>query len=763
MDKREAEFLTKLLATYKVESLEHLKNLSDGLLALEAHPTENKQKELLEVVFREAHSLKGASRAVNFQKVEKLCQEMENVLSAWKKGLLIPSPALFDTLYAVLDWLNLRIPQSDQTEAVQDLEQLNLLLQKLELLEPNPTTLSQANSTRVQEQSTHEPPASPQKSDESNLEKIDHTIRVSSHKLDHLLQQVEEMLVVKLTSAQRFNHFKEIALLMGQWDKEWNKAQINLRLVCSMPESSFPSSVLNSLHQLQDFLNWQQHFIKNFKETTYRYTRAAAQDHRIVTGLVDTLLDDTKKVLMQPFSTLLDVFPRMVRDISHSLGKKIHLQMSGGEIEIDRRILEELKDPLIHLIRNSIDHGIELPDERLLLHKPPDGTISMAASQISGNSVEISVSDDGKGINAEKVKQTAIKQNILTDKDAQRMSEEEILKLIFQSGISTSSSVTELSGRGLGMGIVSEKVEKLGGQVFIETKKDSGTTFRLVLPLTLATFRGIHITAAEQDFIIPTQNVKRILRLQTAQIKSVEGKETILYEGHTLAYIPLAQILQLPSMPNNTGIFPVMIIKAAETTLAVGVDQILNEQEVLIKGLGKQLARVRNIAAATVLESGHVIPILDPFDLVKTVVKGSRASILNVTKQQAESVEDLPKRKVILIAEDSVTARILLQNILESAGYEVKLAVDGVEAFTQLQTEKIDILLSDIEMPRMTGLELTAKVRATEKLKDLPVILCTSRGSKEDREQGIEVGANAYIDKNHFVHSSLLDTIQKLL
>lgn len=760
MDKREAEFLAKLLATYKVECTEHLKNLSDDLLALEAQPTENKQKELLEVVFREAHSLKGSSRAVNFQTVEKLCQKMENVLSAWKKGHLTPSSQLFDTLYAALDWLSACIQESDQTETIKNPEQFNLLLQNLEELEQNPTDLSQTAPSPTAEKPLPEPePSSTPKAKEES----DPTIRVSSNKLDHLLQQVEEMLVVKLTSAQRFNHFKEVSLLMGQWDKEWNKAQTNLRLICSLPESSFPSSAQTSLHQLQDFLNWQQHFIKNFKETTYKYTKAAAQDYRIVSSLVDTLLEDTKKVLMQPFATLLHVFPRMVRDISHSLGKEIHLQMSGEDIEIDRRILEELKDPLIHLIRNSIDHGIEMPDERVLHHKPAAGTISMSASQISGNSVEITVSDDGEGIDAQKVKQTALKQGLLTEKDAERMNEQQLLMLIFQSGISTSPIVTELSGRGIGLGIVSEKVEKLGGQIFIETKKDQGTTFRLVLPLTLATFHGIHITVAEQDFIIPTHNVKRILRLRAEQIKTVEGKETILYEGRTLSYVPLAQILQLPSTSNPKGLFSIMIIKAAETIFAVGVDQILNEQEVLIKGLGKQLTRVRNIAAATVLESGRVIPILDPFDLVKTAIKGAYSPTLNMNIQAKEAATEDVQQKVILIAEDSVTARILLQNILESAGYQVKLAVDGVEAFTLLKTEKIDLLLSDVEMPRMTGFELTAKVRETENLKNLPIILCTSRGSKEDREHGIEVGANAYIDKNHFIHSSLLDIIQNLL
>ncbi len=762
MDKREADFSAKLIATYKVESEEHLKNLSDGLLALESNPPENKQKELIEKIFREAHSLKGASRAVNFHFTEQLCQVMENVLSAWKRGQLSPFPQLFDTFYVAIDWIGKFIRQTDAIEKLDAPRQFQALLEQLKQIEQNPSSSDLAqqkpSSTLTEFSETQEAPG----------HEKDQTIRVSISKLDRLLQQAEEMLVLKLTAAQHLYESKEIIELAHQWDKEWNKMQMTLHLLSSpaQPTTSLSSS---ATQQLQDFLNWQPHFLKNFKAKLESLIRTAAQDDRVITGLVDNLLDDTKSVLMQPFSTLLEVFPRMVRDISHSLGKDIHLHMNGGETEVDRRILEELKDPLIHLIRNSIDHGIESPEERVAQHKPAFGLITLTASQVSGNSVEVSVSDDGRGIDVEKVKQSAIKQGALTDKDAQQLSVEQALLLIFQSGLSTSQLVTELSGRGLGMGIVSEKVEKLGGRIFIETKLKIGTTFRLVLPLTLATFRGIHVRTANQEFIIPTQSVKRVVRLFSPEVKTLEGQETIIYEGRVLSYLLLEDLLQLslpPSSPkkkeaNNPHL--ILIVKAADTLLAIGVDQILSEQEVLVKGLGKQLARVQNVSASTILESGRVIPILDPFDLIKTATKRGSLHTQHLTQPPlVESTAPLI-RKTILIAEDSMTARILLQNILESAGYEVKTAQDGLEAFTLLKTEKVDLLLTDVEMPHMTGFELTAKIRENDKLKELPIVLCTTRGSKEDRELGIEVGANAYINKNRFIQSNLLDIIQRLL
>ena len=321
--------------------------------------------------------------------------------------------------------------------------------------------------------------------------------------------------------------------------------------------------------------------------------------------------------------------------------------------------------------------------------------------------------------------------------------------------------MTEFSGRGLGLGIVNEKVEKLSGQIFIETKTHVGTCFKIILPLTLATFRGIYVKASNRDFIIPTQHVKKVLRIRREEIKMPENKQTFTFDEKTLPFISLQDLLSLPKVeensPDRDRVF-VLIIKDAKTVIALGVDHVLNEKEILVKSLGKQLTHVRNIASASITETGKIIPILDPFDLIKSAIQASDRNI-----ESPVSETEKKKKNSILIAEDSVTARILLKNILESAGYLVKTANDGIEALSLLLEEKFDLLLSDIEMPRMDGLTLTEKVRSNKELADLPVILCTSRESKEDRERGIEVGADAYIGKGTFSHANLLDIIQKLL
>lgn len=453
MDDKEKEFLTKLLSTYKVESEEHLKNLTDGLLALEKHPPKEEEKPFLDSIFREAHSLKGASRAVGFHQIEKLCQLMESVLEEWRKGNMAPSPSLYDTLYTVVDWLGLQIRQSSYPEKLSDPQQFNLLLQKLVQLQHSSPPIAP---------SREEPSPPPKKKEEQVLlteggslkmepfKDKEATIRVLSSKLDRLLRHTEEMLIAKLIIREQKNEWREVEQWLGDWEKEWQNNPF--------------SPLLKQDSSLEDFIRRQQEFIQTFRETIRKYSQAAAQEQRVLTNLVDNLLEETKKVLMQPFGTLLEGFPRMVRDLSHSLGKTIQFRLMGEEIEMDRRILERLKDPLMHLIRNSVDHGIESPNERLLHKKSVEGLLTVTASQISGNSVEILVSDDGGGIDEEEVKRVAIQKGLLNENEAQQLSKEQLLIFLLQSGFSTRSEVTELSGRGLGLGIVNEKIEKMGGK-----------------------------------------------------------------------------------------------------------------------------------------------------------------------------------------------------------------------------------------------------------------------------------------------------------
>ncbi|MGH8863600.1 MAG: hybrid sensor histidine kinase/response regulator, partial [Burkholderiales bacterium] len=513
------------------------------------------------------------------------------------------------------------------------------------------------------------------------------------------------------------------------------------------------------LRKLLEFMALEAAALKSFEARLTALAKSAEHDQRSLGTMVDGLLEDMKKVLMLPISSALEMFPKMVRDLSRDKGKDVKLVVAGGEIEIDRRILEEVRDPLVHLIRNCIDHGVETPEVRQGANKPPQGTVTLAMTQRNGNKIEILVSDDGAGIDLSKVREAARKLGLVAPEDANRPA---LLPLVFQSGVSTAPIITDLSGRGLGLAIVREKVEKLGGIVSVETDPGRGTSFHIVLPLTLATFRGVHVRVNDQQFVLPSTHVEQGVRLKREVIKTVENRETIPWKGEAVALVRLADVLELPRMRAEgaaNDIVQAIILGSASQRIAFGVDEILSEQEVLVKPLGKQLSRVRNIAGATVLGTGKAVPILNVADLLRSAVKIAAAPMAIRGDKQEVVVET----KSILVVEDSITSRALLQSILESAGYKVVTAVDGIDGLTRLKTEHLDLVVSDVEMPRMNGFDLTVKIRADKALAQLPVILVTALESREHRELGVDAGANAYIVKSSFDQSDLLETVRRLV
>lgn len=777
---KEEEFFAKLLATFRIEADEHLKSLSDGLIALEGDLPQDQRQQTIEHIFREAHSLKGAARAVNQYAVEKICQALENVLSIWKQNQLKPSPEFFDVLSTALDDIGSAIASPP------DQETLSKIIQKLEGIKAKQTTISST--------SPPEPPISSEKKEEKQKQKSekkefspaapkielevtetktsevketfkDKSIRVSLQKMNQIFQEVEEMLMVKLIAQQQVSHLKQLQEKQRAQEKEATRLIPEMQILRHILQSEKTNLYgREAAKKMFAFLDHQQEEIKFHREDLNKLIKAAEQNTRFVEALIDTLLEDMKKVLMQPLNTLFETMPRMIRSIAHELGKEIHVEFQGGDIEVDRRILEEIKDPLTHLIRNAIDHGIESPQEREQAQKTSYGTIKIIAAESHGNHVALSIIDDGRGIDSAKLKKVAVQQGLVSQKEVTEFTEEEAIKLAFHSGISTSPTVTELSGRGLGLGIVSEKVDRLGGQVIVESQLKQGTKFTLLLPLTRATFRGIHITVAGQDFIMPTHNVKRVLRVKQEEIQTVANHETILVDHRSIPYIHLADVLGLTRQSQKDSSFThlqfVILISAAEKTLAFGADDVHREQEVLVKGLGKQCVRVKNIMAATVMEWGNVIPILNPIDLIRSSIKGKMGRATELPEPEKETF--LSKKRILLV-EDSITTRLLLKNILETADYEVKAAVDGVEALEVLRSQPVDLLLTDVEMPRMDGFTLIERVKEMEALKDLPIIICTSRASPEDREKGIELGANAYLDKSRFTQQELINILKKLL
>lgn len=776
MTDKDDEFSKRLLVTFAVEAQEHLQGICSGLLRLEKDKdTEEVRVELVETVFREAHSLKGAARAVNLIQVESLCQALESVFAALKRGELSLSVGFFDLLQEVLDYLGVVLlnPGAERTHKDKLLQRE--LISRLEGV---------VKSETVQEKTFHSssslaPPPAPSipalpEVLEAEVTKVSpllpETIRVATHRLISVLLQTEELLGAKLSSAERLLHMRSTSATMGSWQKEWSKI-VPVVLECRNSGNSVDPlrhahgtvEKRSALAKLLDFLDWNSDFIKTVETRFNAQLKTTEKDDRVLGGMVTNLLDDMKKVLMIPFSSLLEILPKIARDLSRESGKQIDVIISGEEIEIDRRILEEMKDPLVHLVRNCIDHGIESPDERVAKGKPPLGTITVTVAP-RDNMVELTVMDDGRGVSLALVRSAVLKLGTLPEERVTGLSHQELLAQLFQSGVTTSPIITEISGRGLGLAIVRGKVGKIGGTVNVSSMPDSGTTFRILLPLTVATFRGVLVRVGERQFVLPAMYVERVLRVFPGEIRNVENRRTLCIAGVPVSLACLAAVLELPAPHADKDVsaqLQIVVLNSSEMRIAFQVGEVLGECEVLHKGLGPQLSRVRNVAGATLLGNGQVAPILNVTDLLASAIKMS--AFTTQQGEPADYVSAAAQIRSILVAEDSITTRTLLKNILESAGYRVSTAVDGMDALTKLRSDRFDIVVSDVEMPRMNGFDLTTSIRVDKNLKDIPVILVTALASREDRERGIDVGADAYIVKGSFDQSNLLEVLQKLI
>jgi two-component system, chemotaxis family, sensor kinase CheA len=727
------EFLQILRATFKVEAAEHLQALGTGLLELEKTSVPAAQLLIIETVFRAAHSLKGAARAINFTEIESLCQSLEELFAAWKRRESLPSPSTLDGAHRILDAMTQALAVTAAADRGAQ--------------EPQPSA-SAADLQRVPR--AQERPSFPASIAETE------TVRIAVSTLDERLLEAEEMLASKAAGDQRVIELGALAGQFAQWRKEWARIQPRTRSLRQAPGPGFAGAEPDL--GLADFLDWNQDYLRALEEKVAALRRTAEQDRLLVGKLVDDLLTNSKKLLMLPLATLSPLLSKLVRDLTRDQGKEADLTIRGEEITIDKRILEELKDPLVHLLRNCIDHGIESPDERRRAGKPARATITVAVAPVDGNQVEISVSDDGAGIDVEALRVAAARRGVAALDPAAQHGESAVLALVFETGVSTSPMITQLSGRGLGLAIVREKAEKLGGRVGIESRLGAGTTIRMTVPLTLATFRGVLIECAQRLFIVPTVQLERVVRFKAQEVQTVEGRRTLALNGRAVALVDLAEVLQLPSVLRATdrpAATPALILGAGEHCVAFAVDALLDEREVLVKRFAKPLSRVRNIAGATVLGSGELAPILNVADLLK-----SARSAGGVRRETVAPAAALAKR--ILIVEDSITSRMLLKGILESAGYDVKTAVDGIDAFTALRAEHFDGVVSDVEMPRMDGFNLTSRIRADRVLAQLPVVLVTALESREDRERGIDVGANAYLVKSSLDQSNLLEALRRL-
>ena len=760
MKPKDEEFRRKLLGTFAAEAKDHLQTLASRLIDLEKVEKAERSAELVEAAFREAHSLKGAARAVDATEIESICQTMESTFAALKKGECGPSRPLLDSLHDALNVLEgLLASLGKESPAAEK----GIVEQVIRRLEEGARTQAGVRPGRA---SAPESPSPPQPANEPEGPASAETVRITAGKLDQLLLKAEELLSAKLTANYRAADVRELLVKMGGRQKQWTKIQPDLRLlqhfVTKNGSGNGQSPRMAEIRNVLEFLEQERSFHATMDTTLAGLAKSADQDARVLARMVDGLLEESKKLRMLPFTSLLEGFPRFLRNLSREKNKEVDLIVHGGEIEIDRRILEEMKDPLIHLLRNCIDHGIESPDERSRKNKPRRGAITLTVTARENNRMEIVVADDGSGIDSAKLLAVAHKRGIAPGQAGKEVSAGELLSLIFESGVSTSPIITDISGRGLGLTIARERVEKLGGTIAVETESGQGTAFRILLPLSVATFRGLLVRVGDRQFVLPLADVERIVRVSRREIQTVENRETIQLNGHSVGIAHLGDLLELPhsqGAADSAEMASIAVANSGGKRIGLLVDEVIAEQEVLVKGLGPQLLRVRNISSAAVLATGKVTPVLNVSDLMKSAVRAGG----KMTPPAPAQPRPAQKRKTILVVEDSITARTLLKNILEAADYAVQTAIDGVDAFTILKTASFDLVVSDVDMPRLNGLDLTAKIRADKKFGELPVILVTALESREDRERGIDVGANAYIVKSSFEQGNLLEVVRQLI
>ncbi len=723
MAKSQEDFLRELLADFKVEAAEHQQVITECMLLLEKQPAKEEYQKIVETTFREFHSLKGAARAVNQSDVEQLCQVMEGAFHQLKDETIGLSPPLFELLFSGAEVLNSMLsgtkhanspgPGGNLGQLYKAIEnQVKLGAEHDKAISVDPAFVSQTpDDADIVPVIAEVIPAVPPELSPKDLRPAKETVRIATSKLHSILRQSEEFISARV-----------------------------------------------SLSYFLDEINRLNHpDLQVLQRDLGKFNHSFSQ-------LVDQLIHDVKSTLLFPFSSLTDIVPKMVRDLGKEFGKEIELSITGAETEIDRRILEEMKDPLIHLIRNCIDHGIEKPEERQRNGKSHVGSLSISISHESGRKVDLVLRDDGAGINRERLRESALKNSVVSAHDLNQMNDLELLMLIFRSGLSTSPIITDLSGRGLGMAIVAEKVERLGGTISVESEPGRGTSFVISLPLTLSTFKGIIVRVFNQFFVVPTLAVEKVFRIKSGDIKYAESKPYLSVKGENISLVKLADTLGMTEQRQKQRLeanLPVLIVTVAHRKIAFLVDEILNEHEGVVKDFGPQMVHVRSLAGATVLGNGQVIPIIHVPELLDAALNVVRSS--GTYDQTGDAGESPAQQMKILVADDSITSRMLIRNIIETAGYQVKTAVDGLEAFHHMQSEHFDLVVSDIDMPGLNGFELTSKIRKDTRFGSVPVVLITALSSDRDRQRGLEAGANAYMVKSNFEESNLVETIQRLI
>ncbi|WP_110520284.1 hybrid sensor histidine kinase/response regulator [Herpetosiphon llansteffanensis] len=761
--------LSAFFGQFREETEENVRALTTGLLALESNPGD---REAIDTIFRAAHTIKGSARMLGQIDMGRLAHSMESLLSALRSGMLAMNASINDVLLAsadVLLALNANVNEPPPTDPNVDIlvEQLNALAAGESLPsappakkpapivepvaepapEPEPVVLEQP---KPEPAPVAAPPAPKKAKPASEVVKpintTRSTVRVPIARLDRLLNTAGELVVTRQLHLEHVADLEALDKLLTK--SERLSQQLSERLTGQRVTFQQRREASELASQLQNLAQATRNQLRLLSERWSSHSAASE-------ALVDELEAEVMATRLQPVAGLFAPIPRAVRELARSLGKEVNLITEGETTEADRKVIELMADPLLHLVRNALDHGIETPDDRIKTNKPAEATLRLQARSLGGT-IEIIISDDGRGIDPAVIRSTAIKRGIIDAESAARLRDEEALELIWQPGFSTSAIITDVSGRGVGMDVVRAAVSEVGGRVDVHSVRGQGTTFTLILPITLLTTRVLLFDVAGTTYALPSTACLGGRRVSGSQIQMVEGRPSVRVDERSVSIVALAPLLeQRGPLPQPSDISNLVVLGPANRPLALLVDKLVDEREVVVKSLGALLNEQRLCTGAIALPDGRLVLVLNPLAIAARAREwGKPVALPAPSKRQPAK---------LLVAEDSFTTRELLRSMLQSAGYIVETAINGQDALDKLNLNSYDLLVSDVEMPLLTGFELTRRVRAHERLRQLPIIIITSLARDSDRREGLLAGAQAYIVKSQFDQSNLLETIHQLL
>lgn len=752
-----------LLELFGLEAEAQTQVLSAGLLALERDPT---QADQLESCMRAAHSLKGAARIVGVDAGVSVAHVMEDCLVSAQEGRLYLRPEHIDALLQGTDLL-MRIATPNHAPTPADIEGYVALMARLldplaafaplgtpavppmaepqrpvaEPLEPVVPEVEPVSATPT------EPVPAPRKS-KRTTENGERVLRVTAERLNSLLDLSSKSLVETLRLKPHLATMQRVKRIQNNGLRALDNLNVHLK------DQDLTLEAREALEDARRLLAESQQLLVEKNAELDEFAWQASQRAQV---LYDTAL----ACRMRPFADVLSGQARMVRDLGRSLGKQVRLEIEGEKTQVDRDVLEKLEAPLTHLLRNAVDHGIETPEQRRLAGKPEEGLIRLRASHQAGLLV-LELSDDGHGVDLEKVRRSVIERQLSPADTAAQLSEEELLTFLFLPGFSLRDKVTEVSGRGVGLDAVQHMVRQLRGAVVLEQTAGEGSRFHLEVPLTLSVVRSLVVEVGDEAYAFPLAHIERMCDLEPSDIVQVEGRQHFWHEGRHVGLVAASQLLQRPASQHSQQTLKVVVIRERDAVYGVAVERFIGERTLVVLPLDERLGKVQDISAGALLDDGSVVLIVDVEDMLRSVDKLLNTGRLErIARQGSQAVEAARKR--ILVVDDSLTVRELQRKLLINRGYDVAVAVDGMDGWNALRSEAFDLLITDIDMPRMDGIELVSLLRRDNRLQSLPVMVVSYKDREEDRRRGLDAGADYYLAKASFHDDALLDAVVELI